>query len=308
MPNSKSWSSVSVGVTDLDAALALWQDTFGMELVSTREGPDPDLARLWGLSANDFDRQALLRAPGQSVGQLHLVQYVDPGPVVREGAQVFDLCPKNLDIYVSDLPRRHQELLKAGHRFRTESYSEITAPNGIRFREIHMPSHDRINVVLLELLGEELPFSEQGFSAVGPLITIVDDAEKEKSFYNLIIGLDLLSQNILEGSEIEKMIGLPPGSALDVSIWGGSGSPLGQVEIIDYRGVEGTDLYPGAKPGARGILHISYPVKDLPALTRKLDTANIAWQDHGRVEALPVRGKAIHFHSPAGLRIEAWSE
>lgn len=61
-----------------------------------------------------------------------------------------------------------------------------------------MPSHDAINVVLLELVGEELPFSEAGFAGVEPLITIVEDAQKEKLFYKYIIGLESLSDNLLD--------------------------------------------------------------------------------------------------------------
>ncbi len=303
-----SWTSVAVGVGNMEEALELWVDTFGFELLSRRDGNDPELARLWNLAADDIARQALVRTPEEQVGMIHLVQFNDPAPPVRRNAQVFDLCPKNLDIYVRDLPARHRELLAAGRAFRTETYSEVTAPNGIRFREIHMPSHDNINVVLLELIGEDFAFTEKGYAGVGPVITIVGDAEKEKYFYQDIIGLEILSNNILDGPDIEKMIGLPPGSALDVSIWGEKESHLGQIEIIDYRGVEGTDLYPRAKPKSLGILHVSYTVRDLGKFQDRLEQAGLDFSRHGRVNILPASGEAIHFYSPAGLRIEVFSE
>ena len=303
-----SWNSVSIGVADLEQALELWVEALGFETADVHGGDDADLARLWGLEPGDIARQALLRTPGQSAGMMHLVQFSRPQPPVRLGAEVFDLCPKNLDIYVSDLPARHRELLARGFRFRTQQFSDVTAPNGVRFREIHMPSHDEINVVLLELLGAELPFNELGYAGVGPLITIVDDASEEKLFYSNILELDILSDNLLEGKEIEKMIGLPPGSALDVSIWGRQGHPLGQLEIIDYRGVEGRNLYPRARPPALGILHVSYRVEDLDALVSKLDRSGLDWTGHGEVETLAASGRAIHFFSPSGLRIEAFSD
>jgi hypothetical protein len=104
------------------------------------------------------------------------------------------------------------------------------------------------------------------------------------------------------------MIGLPPGAALDVSIWGEHSSPLDQVEIIDYRGVEGDDLYPSAKPKSLGILHITYKAKNLDQLTARLDQSGISWTDHGELQILPATGRAIHFKSPAGFRIEVFSE
>jgi len=303
-----AWSSVTVGVADLDEALNLWVGEFGLQLIAQREGEDPDLARLWVLEPADIARQALVGTPGEESGHIHLVEFNEPGPAVRAGAQVFDLCPKNLDIYVRDLPERHRELQAAGRQFHTAHYSELTAPNGVRFREIHMPSHDRLNVVLLELLDAELPFTDSGYAGVGPLVLTVDDAEREKSFFSNIIGLDKLSDNILGGPDIEKMIGLPSGAALDVSIWGKSEEPFGQIEIVEYRGVEGADLYPRARPKSRGILHIAYTVRDIDELTALLDRSGIPWTDHGRVDTLPVRGQAIHFQSPAGLRIDAFSE
>ena len=271
-----------------------------------KEGEDAELSRLWDLANNDIARQALVGTPGESTGLIHLVEFNNPNPPVRQGAQVFDECPKNLDIYVHDMPTRHPELLAAGKTFRTETYSEVTAPNGITFREIHMPSHDDINVVLLEIPGEELPFTQKGFAGVGPLITIVADAATEQAFFRDVMGLAILSNNILDGPEIEKMIGLPPGAALDVSIWGEEGAPLGQVEIIDYRGVQGTSLYPRARPKSLGILHIKYAVRDLSQLQGLLEVNELSWVPHGQVETVLGVAETISFITPAGLRIEAY--
>ena len=95
-----SWTSVSVGVADLDEALNLWSGSFGLEVKAQKDGNDPELARLWGLAPDDIQRQALVGTPGVNTGLMHFVQFKNPGPAVREQAQAFDLCPKNLDIYV----------------------------------------------------------------------------------------------------------------------------------------------------------------------------------------------------------------
>jgi catechol 2,3-dioxygenase-like lactoylglutathione lyase family enzyme len=303
-PAFDAFSSVTVGVADMDGARLLWVDTFGMEVVADLQGPDAGIARLWGIEADDIAQQLLLRTGNSRYGMLHLVEFESPDPPVRRGAAVFDQCPKNLDIYVDDLPKRVAELKAAGRSFRNDNYSEVTAPNGITFREIHMPAHDDINVVLLQVIGRDYPFSAQGYAAVGPLITIVGDADAEKQFYQDVFGLQILSDNVLDGPEIERMVGLPPGAALDVSIWGREDQPMGQMELIDYRGVDGNNLYPLAKPKALGILHITYVTDDLLSFKAHLDGLGIGWSSYGRVDTLMGSGEAISVVSPAGLRID----
>lgn len=302
--NLSSWTAVTVGVADLDEALELWVDDFGFALVERRSGPDEALAELWAIDAGDIARQALVQTHGSELGMLHLVEFNDPDPPVRAGAQVFDSVPKNLDIYVTDMPARLAALESAGRSFRNEKFSEVTAPNGITFREMHMPGHDLINIVLLEILGGDMVVPDETFAGVGPLIVIVDNAEQEKRFYRDVIGLKMLSDNLLDGPEIEKMIGLPPGAALDVSIWGRSDQPYGQIEVIDYRGVDGNNLYPRAKPKSLGILHVSYATSRLAPVRRLLDARRIEFSEHGSVSTLYGTGAVISLRSPAGFRVE----
>lgn len=299
-----AWSTVTVGVRDLDAALDLWVGTFGFNVANLQEGPDEDLARLWYLDADDIARQALVRTGDNQYGMIHFVEFKEPELPVRHGAQVYDLVPKNLDVYVDDLPRRFAELKANGSSFRSERYSEVTAPDGTVFREIHMPSHDDVNVVLLEVIGKPRPFTPYGFAGVGPLIFIVPDARAEKAFFANVMQLDKLNDNLLKGPEIERMVGLPPGAGLDVSIWGRHGNDFGEIEIIEYQGVSGNNLYPLAKPTALGVLHISYQVDDLRKILSRLQASGIEVTEHGVVKTMIGEGRAVSFHTPAGLRIE----
>ena len=299
-----SWSAVTVGVGDLDEALDLWVKDFGFVIDATREGPDDDLALAWSIEPDDIVRQALVRSRNTRHGMLHLVEFADPEPAVRSGAQVFDLLPKNLDVYVDDMPARLAELSERGRTFRNDTFSEVTAPSGITFREMHMPGHDEINVVLLEILGGAEPLRRDGIAGVGPLILIVGDATKERSFFERVMRTRKLTDNVLEGPEIEKMVGLPPGAALDVSIWGRRDQPYGQIELIEYRGVDGENRYPRARPTSRGILHVSYEVSSLEPMKRRLDQHRIDFSEHGTVETLYGTGAVMSFFSPAGFRME----
>ncbi|MEO0574814.1 MAG: VOC family protein, partial [Pseudomonadota bacterium] len=295
-----------VGVEDLDRALELWVDVFGMHVAAMHEGEDSALAALLDVAPTDIARQALLRTGDERFGQLHLVQFTHPGPTVRDGADVFDLCPKNLDIFVGDMPQRLIELRALGYEFRNQTFSEATAPDGTRFREMHMPSHDDVNVVLLELLDGKPPLNDNGYASVGPLIYIVPDAATEKTFLRQVLGLDQLSDNRLAGSEIERMIGLPKGAALEVSIWGRHEQPLGELEIVDYQGVDGADLYFRAKAPSRGILQLSFTVADRTKIASRLQQQAYPVQARGPSRSLLAEGDVITIYSPAGLRIDIW--
>lgn len=300
-----AFSHATVGVADLDLALALWLDSFGFELRGRREGADPELSRLWGLEPSRIARQALVYTPGAQAGGLHLVEFHDPLPPVREGAQPFDLLPKNLDLYTVDLPARQRELAAAGHRFRSD-WVEVPGPGDLRFREVHMAGHDGLNIVLLEVIGPgyETPLSPCGFAGIGPLVAICDDLGAEARFWHEQLGLETTLEFLLAGPEVERMVGLPPGAGLDLRVYGDLADPLGRIELIEYQRVRGEDRYPRAMPPATGLLHAVWRVDELEPLRQRLIDAGVMVNEHGRIAAVYGSGPAISCASPAGFRIE----
>ena len=302
----QSWKYVTVGVEDMEVALDLWVKEFGFEIVADQAGEDPALAALWGLgSSNRIVRQTIVGTPGEDFGLIHFVQFSDPEPPVRLGAEVFDLLPKNLDVHAKDLPLRFSELKNKGRSFRSDKYSEVTSPSGTTFREIHMRGHDETNIVLLEVIGEDHHYTENGYAGVGPVIIIVPDAVAEQAFFIRILGLDVLSENLLNGPEVERMVGLPKGSGLDVRVLGNEQQHFGRIEIVDYQGVDGENRYPRAKPPALGTLHVHYKIEDLGALKSRLAANDIPFDEHNDVTSMLGGGPLLTFVSPAGLRIEA---
>jgi catechol 2,3-dioxygenase-like lactoylglutathione lyase family enzyme len=301
-----AWHHVTVGVADLDAALAVWIDLMGFEIRARREGADAGLARLWRIEPEDVERQAMVGTPGAENGFIHLVQFRDPAPPVRLGAEVFDLLPKNLDVFTRDLPRRVEELRAAGAHFRTDTYSEVKTASGSMFREIHMHGHDVTNIVFVESGGgQDAVYTGKGYSGVRQLIIIVPDAQEEVNFFASVFGMEQLSKSYFDGPSVEKMVGLPPGSALDVRIVGDRSTRFGLMEIVDYHGVEGTDRYAQARPKALGTLHVTYFVDDLESLKQSIAANGLAFEENPAIETLFGNGPSIEFLSPAGLRIEA---
>ena len=302
---ASAWHWVSIGTADIGAALDFWVGRLGFECVARAEGDDPGLREHWGLADRQIARQAMVRSAGAENGGMHLVEWDAAADSVRAEAQVFDLCPKNLDIYVDDLPARMAQLVDQGVVFRNEHYSEAVSPDGVHFREIHLAGHDDINIVLLQVIGSDTLIPPTGFSGVGPLVCIVREPKEEKRFYEQVVGLKLSHDNILAGPDIEQMIGLPAGCALEVSIWAEQGQPLGEVELVTYQGTDGADLYPRARPGARGVTHLNWQVDDIEAFAAHLSAHGVSHSVSTINGSLIQSRASLIFHSPAGLRLEA---
>ena len=303
-----AWSWVSIGTSDVAAACHFWVDMLGFECTDRAEGDDPGLRQHWQLTDRQIRRQAMLQSPGAAFGAIHLVEYDTAAATVRQDAAVFDLCPKNLDIYVDDLPLRMAELTARGVRFRNEQYSEAVSPDGVHFREIHLAGHDDINIVLLQIMGGDALPTSSGFYGVGPLVCIVNDPAAEKAFYRDVMGLALTHDNILAGPEIEQMIGLPAGCALEVSIWAQIGQSLGEVELVTYQGTQGTNRYPRAAPGARGVTHLNWWVEDMAAWKDHLVQLNVPFNRSRLSGRLMQSRESVLLHSPAGLSIEVHAQ
>ncbi len=304
--NPRAFAYAVIGVADMDQALALWMERFGLELVARREGTDPGLARAWGLEPRDIIDQALLRTPGMEFGGLHLVRFRLPGPAVREAAAPTDLVPKSIDIAVRDIDARHAELEAAGFRFR--SPVGTMEAGGQVFREAHTTGPDAVNLVLVEKPSSPDPVGPRGYGVAPQLIATTADNRREKAFLEGVLGLEEAAWNRISGPEVERTVGLPKGAALDIRIFGDRAEGYGRIEIVEYEAAPGRDLYPRARPPARGLLSVTYFVPDVGVVLERaaLSGAPVGAPalDHGPLRTIFGESRMATLTSPAGLRID----
>jgi catechol 2,3-dioxygenase-like lactoylglutathione lyase family enzyme len=300
-PNPKTFAYAIVSVADIDQALGLWRDQMGMEIVVRRKGPDTALAKSWGIAPEEISDQALLRTPGAKEGGLHLIRFRQPGKAVREGAATTDLVPKSLDIWTRDIHESYDALQKAGFKFR--SPVQQLSKN---LYEVHMFGPDELNIVLLGAPGgAKRNFSAKGFDAVPMLIVISPDNVREAEFFTSLLGAEQVSNSQFKGPAIEAAVGLPPGAGLDIRIMGDRQADLGRIEIVQYSGAPQRNLYPLAKPPARGLLAATYFVPDLDAFLKR--GAAFGIEDIGEVEGVYGAGRMATVTTPAGLRVNLFS-
>ena len=295
-----AFAYVVISVADMDRALGLWVERFGMQVVTRRDGSDPDLARAWGLTADGIVEQVLLRTPGMSDGGVHLVQFKTPGPAVRAGASPTDLVMKSVDISVREMAARYAELTAAGYKFRSAPGRLTTAD--MEFFEVHMFGPDDVNLVFVDIPARPEPVSPKQYGVAPQIVVITPDNVRETAFFQSTLGLALISHNTFAGPEIEKAVGLPKGASLDVRILGNPDSHYGRLDFVQYGGATGRDLYPRARPPARGMLSISYQVKDLAPILARAKALGLT--DHGTVSTVLGAGRLVSLTTPAGMRVD----
>ncbi len=306
MGSIRSIDTIIVGVQNINEAIELWVNQFGLDIVSEREGIDGDLSRLWQLEDDEITKQALLATPKIDVGKIHLVQFKNPSTAVRQNANATDLGPKNLDVTCLDLPSKYDELIKMGYQFRSEYVGYKIESIGADVLEVQMPGHDHTNIIFVEQLGEKIQLSKRGYGGITSLVTIVSELDEETDFFMDILSLKEALSEDLFGEHVEKMIGLPKGGGLRLNLLEGDElDRYGRVELVAYIGAEKQDdLYKIANPPALGTLHCVFRVEDIDNIKNKLRKRSVSFKEHGLLDLIYGKGEIISFRSPAGLRIE----
>lgn len=306
MGSIRSIDTIIVGVQNINEAIELWVNQFGLDIVSEREGIDADLSRLWQLEDDEITKQALLATPKIDVGKIHLVQFKNPSTAVRQNANATDLGPKNLDVTCLDLPSKYDELIKMGYQFRSEYVGYQIESIGADVLEVQMPGHDHTNIIFVEQLGEKIQLSERGYGGITSLVTIVSELDEETDFFMDIFSLKEALSEDLFGEHVEKMIGLPKGGGLRLNLLEGDEiDRYGRVELVAYIGAEKQDdLYKIANPPALGTLHCVFRVEDIDSIKNNLRNRSVSFKEHGLLDLIYGKGEIISFRSPAGLRIE----
>ena len=297
-------SYVSIGVADMAPVRALWIDALGLEVVAASSGPDAQLTKLWHIPAEQIAEQLLLRTPGAETGWLHFVQFRAPGDAIRKDAAPTDRCAKNLDVNCVNMPVLVEQLKNAGYEFRS-AISEYEI-DGLGVREVQMPVHDGVNVVFIEVLGEgfDVDYTAKGFAGLTSFVVIVPDAQIETEFYQALFGFAEIMRHRISGPAIEQAAGLPPGTALDMRLTGHPDNLFGRMELIEYEGISGANLFARAVPPATGILSAGFRVASIEAFKQHAAEQGVTIGGECEVETPFATGTVLQLCSPAGLRIE----
>jgi catechol 2,3-dioxygenase-like lactoylglutathione lyase family enzyme len=290
-----------IGVRNIEESLRLWRDVLGF---SDSHRPAVDcraLETLWGLKTNTIDALVLLNTPSAPCGRVMLVDFAETALSVREGAQAFDLCPKNLDINVVNFHDRVAELKAAGYELRSDPV--FYSIEKLEVSEVQVKGCDDVNVVLTEIVGETLALTPRQFGGVTSVVTIVNDIKKEADFYHRL-GFGMLDSHQLKGEKIEKMISLPKGASLNMQLLGNSDHRFGRAELIKYEKASGNNLYPKAAPPAIGFFRGAVIVGNLQACVDNLPKKAINGAKPTKINYLDRQYLTQSVSTPSGFNID----
>lgn len=282
-PSARAYAYAVIGVEDLAHALDLWHGRFGMEVARRESGPDAQLARVWGLPENAIAAQVLLTSPGMLNGGVHLVQFATPANAVRDSAQPEDLAPQSVVVAVRDLEARYAELATDPSRFASRVTQRTVDRTPVR--ELHMDTHDALDVLFREPVRKPEIVSKQGYGASQAIVITTADIDREAAFFRDVMGLE--------------MIGNEQG---DMLVLGDRRDRFGRIELARSVSPDARDLYPRAVPPARGLISVTYVVPDLRPFVAAGRAAGLA--EHGRVVSILGDGQMASVASPSGLRID----
>lgn len=299
---------VVVGTRDLERSLSLYCTDLGLALLSPVAPVPAGERELWALPPGYEANAATIGMPGATSGLIRLVTFgAGTGAPVREGARPYDSSPKNLDFSVLDVDAAYARLRERGHSFRTEPthYEHGRKPIG----EVQMMGPDEVNVVLLQFPDlTPAVHTPEGFAGVVQWVLTVGDRAPVIALLRDGLGLPLIRESLIKGPEIERMLGLPPGTELNTALMGGA-TPSGLIQLVEYSTVQPRDLTADARPPRSGLLHVGFTVPDLRESMARLTAAG-ATPFAGPVQSRDPLGReaeAASLVGPGGLLIELWT-
>ena len=275
---------VTVGVSDLDDALALFRDA--MSLTIEREGVlDPRHLALWQLT-DARARYAELSANGYPFGRLRLVQFTPSSARYVRQRDVDGPCdvgPKAIDFYVADpIAQAVAHIESAGYLFRSPPQRHLLGE--VDSEECVFYGPDDVPVLLM--VGHNhgpqslRPGSPEGmFSEIATVSIVVEDLMASRDFYQNALGLTATTDAETPDEYRElvcRLTGAPPGSRVHFLLMTQAGEPSGKILLLHYFDATGKRLSGGMRPGNLGFSLLTHGCEDIDALARRLGTSVVA--------------------------------
>jgi catechol 2,3-dioxygenase-like lactoylglutathione lyase family enzyme len=283
---------VTVGVSDAQAALALYRDVFKLRIDQLAAVPAARSAA-WGLPPDVSATCLELSCAGYPVGRLRLLatDLADPGHVRQdldgESDSPYDIGPKAMDFYPpTTVAEAIEELEAAG--FPARSRPVAHEEGGLASHELLFTGPDGVGVLVMEgehgdLWRDRAPAA--GYSEVSTLAIIGADPEATTRFYAEGLGLTCaldVTPPAEAADPIAEIAGMARGTRLRLLLFRESGEPSGKVLVVHPVDAPGPRLRDRMRPGRIGIALATVRVDDLDAAIARTTRAG------GVVERGPV--------------------
>ncbi len=286
--------SVTLGVRDLEAALALFRDRMGFQ-VDLDVRASVSLLSVWKLPIHEDVRLVTLSADGHPWGRIRLAASPGAdGPFTRLDHGVgavdrpTDVGPKALDIYTgSPITDAVSLLTESGctargrpERFEIGSNDTeeviVTGPDGVPLLLMVGHSHLPGNRRFAPAAGR--------FSEVATLSVVAADLDASRRFYEEALGYVHEATDVeLRGEHRDaacRLFGVPEGTRVHMALYRERRQPSGKVVLVHFYDRTTGPLAHPMRPGQLGISLISCRCNSLDALSGRFGRAG------GQVESV----------------------
>ena len=216
MPSSLSAAVLSV--SKLDEALAAYRDILGLTPSAQFTMKGDAFARHWAVPPSTAARAVLLSNGESKVGRLLLMEFDAPNRA--------RICPPdgrtyrgfwNLNFYVDDIRALVPKLRMRGVNLWRDITEYHTAGSWL---ETVAEGPDGIAIAIFQLLGESgttvaevraasTSRTPTGFSEVGTTSHCVHDFDKARGFYEKVLGMRALFDQVVDSPELNRLNGRP---------------------------------------------------------------------------------------------------
>ncbi|MEZ5487010.1 MAG: VOC family protein [Steroidobacteraceae bacterium] len=275
--------SISVGVTDLAAALRLFHEVMGLR-IEHRSPVSASRAKLWNLPADTRGEMVELSCRGYPIGRLRLVA-LQPAPheVVRLDTQIggpdspLDIGPKAIDFYVrSPAEDSWRELVAAGCIARSKPVRHVIDGNEQEECVLFGPD----GVPLLIMVGHKHPPNQMRagtphgkYSEVPTISVVAGDIADTRRFYGEALGLTAATDAETAPEfrdRVNDLVGIPRGSRVHFLTYQADQEPSGKILLVYFGGASRRRLTGRMHPSRLGVGLYTHATRDLQALHRRL--------------------------------------
>jgi catechol 2,3-dioxygenase-like lactoylglutathione lyase family enzyme len=278
--------SITVGVSDLQAALRLFHEVMGFK-IEWRAALPAERAAAWDLPQGASGEWAELSCRGYPIGRLRLLQLTPtPREVVRLDTQIggpdspLDIGPKAIDFYVrSPAEIWWHELVAAGCIARSPPVRHVIGE--VESEECVLFGPD--GVPLLIMVGHRHPPSQMragtphgNYSEVATVSVVAGDLEATRRFYGGALGLHAAQDAETPAEfreQVNRLVGIPGGSRVRFLLYQEPAEPSGKILLVHFGGASRRRLTGRMHPRRLGVALYTHGAADLDALRLKLEAA-----------------------------------
>lgn len=281
--------TVVLSVGDMERSLKFYAEELGLVTTGEQRITDSDFLRHWHLPDDTPLTCAFLHAGADPVGRIALFEIGLEGKrQIRPAACRRATGLFNLNFYTKDIERDHAHFSKLGYPFWSRPVqhdfgSDVGTPIEVVFDG---PDGIAINLVQLEtpdpdtLIGEMRRFVKSygrtptGYTPVVTSAHTVTSMEKAVTFYEVVLGMHVAIDNVLESPDSNRFLGLAEDARTHVVFVQGA-HMFGKVALSQPLNYECEDLTQHARAPNVGYLAQSFRVTNLRSVMRNCEALGV---------------------------------